>query len=140
MSAVNTGSDSNQQQQQQSSSTRTTTAAPHEHTTKETHRKTTLVGACRPMHICDARTTKERSSTEGSGGNTDINHEEEFNSSASASNSIERYRTSPHSRVTTTFGGASQTTPSPSSTTSREGTQNYVFNSVIYLSFSYDHN
>ena len=80
------------------------------------------------MHISDARTTRERSSTGGGkGSNTDINHEEEFNSSnnASASNSIERYTSSPHNNtsrvIPITFGGTSQTTPSPSSTTSREG-------------------
>ena len=70
------------------------------------------------MHISDA-TTKQRGTSvaQENTSNTDINHEEERNSSASRSNSIERYR-SPNN---TSRNTATQTTPSPSSSESREG-------------------
>ena len=108
----NTGSDS--KQQLQSSST-----AENQHTQTQPHRNTPLE-AYKPMHISDARNKRRGAGggNDGSRGNTDINHEEEFNSnSASASNSIDRYRSPINiSRVTPT-----QTSPSPTSSASREG-------------------
>jgi len=70
------------------------------------------------MHISDAR-TKQRgtSGVKGNTSTTDINHEEDCNST-SRSNSAERVR-SPN---TTSRNSGTQTSPSPSSTESREGT------------------
>ena len=109
--------DSDLKQLQSSSTTEN-----QQHSQTNPHRKTPLE-AYQPMHICDARNKRREVGDGGGGGSrsrackTDINHEDEFHSTASASNSIERHR-SPNniSRATPT-----QTTPSPSSSASREG-------------------
>ena len=131
MSTENTtGSDLKQQFQQSSSSP---TITENRYSQTQPHRKTstTLVKACKPMHISDARTkqrgtsgVKENTST------TDINHEEDCNSSTSRSNSAERVR-SPN---TTSRNSGTQTSPSPSSTESREGKNNNM-SFKLYLSF-----
>ena len=86
--------------------------------TTQPHRKT-LIEACKPMHISDARNQQRGvcGGNDGSRNNTNVNHEEECNSSASVSNSIERCRTpNTPNRV-----AGPQTSPSPSSSASREG-------------------
>ena len=117
MSTENTtGSDLKQQLQHSSS---TTIVTENRYSQTQPHRKTTThLTACKPMHISDA-TTKQRGTSvaQENTSNTDINHEEEHNSSASRSNSIERYR-SPNN---TSRNTGTQTTPSPSSSESREG-------------------
>ena len=121
MSENTTGSDS--KQLQHSSSTKTTENRKLTLQTLKAHRKTHFE-ACKPMHISDAR-NKQREAGSGDGigssrSNRDINHEEECNSvTVSVSNSIGRYRGPNNTpRVTGT-----QSTPSPSSTASREGIQ-----------------
>ena len=117
MSTENTtGSDLKQQLKHSSS---TTIETENRYSQTQPHRKnTTLLKACKPMHISDAR-TKQRGTcgVKEDTSNTDINHEEECNSSASRSNSVERYR-SPNN---TSKNTGTQTTPSPSSSESREG-------------------
>ena len=122
MSTENTtGSDLKQQLQHSSS---TTIVTENRYSQTQPHRKTTTthLKACKPMHISDA-TTKQRgtSGVQENTSNTDINHEEEHISSASRSNSIERYR-SPNN---TSRNTGTQTTPSPSSSESREGKFSY---------------